>query len=217
MKRTPDLDRVASAQLQRPQGVVLKGQFIDVLRSPKGKIKGVCLQTETATYSIKLPKYLRPVLVRELTPGDFVQVWAYCEAEQWRGINILPLSEPERIDLQENWQARQFVPTSSPNVDTAAVSEASAIAPTEPSASAPKPLCVQVCRKGKCFKQGGRQIMQSLETAIADDPNLQHVSVEGVGCLKACKKGPNIKLSHSKKVISGVTPDNALTIVTKYA
>jgi hypothetical protein len=112
MKRTPDLDRIASAQLQRPQGVVLKGQFTDVLRSPKGKIKGVCLQTETATYAIKLPKYLRPVLVRELTPGDFVQVWAYCEAERWRGINILPLAEPEQIALQASWQSRNAEPSS---------------------------------------------------------------------------------------------------------
>jgi (2Fe-2S) ferredoxin len=215
MKRTPDLDRIASAQLQRPQGVVLKGQFTDVLRSPKGKIKGVCLQTETATYAIKLPKYLRPVLVRELTPGDFVQVWAYCEAERWRGINILPLAEPEQIALQASWQSRNPEPSSATlNVGTAAATPESS---AQPSASPAKPLCVQVCRKGKCFKQGGRQIMQSLENEIAADPSLQHVSVEGVGCLKACKKGPNLKLSNSKKVISGVTPENAIALVAKHA
>jgi len=212
MKRTPDLDRVASAQLQRPQGVVLKGQFAEILRSPKGKVKGVHLQTETETYAVKLPKYLRPVLVRELTPGDFVQVWAYLEDEQWRGINILPLSEPEQIALPECWQSRQSAPE-----EVAAAPTTTAPASPVAAASAPKPLCVQVCRKGKCFKQGGRQIMQSLETAIAADPKLQHVSVEGVGCLKACKKGPNLRLSHSKKVVSGVTPDNAIAVVNKYA
>ncbi len=215
MKRTPDLDRIASAQLQRPPGVVLKGQFIDVLRSQKGKIKGVHLQTETETYAIKLPKYLRPVLVRELTLGDFVQVWAYCEEDQWRGINILPLSEPEQVAIRELWQARSISP------EAVALSDASLTPPAtvtaEPAAASPRPVCVQVCRKGKCFKQGGRKIMQSLETAIAADPNLQHVSVEGVGCLKACKKGPNLKFSHSKKVINGVTPDNAIALVNKYA
>ncbi|WP_204138112.1 (2Fe-2S) ferredoxin domain-containing protein [Halomicronema sp. CCY15110] len=210
MKRTPDLDRIASAQLQRPQGVVLKGQFTDVLRSPKGKIKGVCLQTETATYAIKLPKYLRPVLVRELTPGDFVQVWAYCEAERWRGINILPLAEPEQSALQARWQTRDTVSRPAPNqVETATAPESPALHP--------KPLCVQVCRKGTCFKRGGRQIMESLETVTAADPSLQHVSVEGVGCLKACKKGPNLKLSNAKKVISGVTPENAIALVAKHA
>jgi (2Fe-2S) ferredoxin len=59
--------------------------------------------------------------------------------------------------------------------------------------------------------------MQSLENEIAADPSLQHVSVEGVGCLKACKKGPNLKLSNSKKVISGVTPENAIALVAKHA
>ena len=211
MKRTPDLDRIASAQLQRPPGVVLKGKFVDVLRSPKGKIKGVQLETVTETYAIKLPKYLRPVLVRELTPGDFVQVWAYCEENQWRGINILPLSEPEQVAIRELWQAR-----STPQ-ETAISPDASPTVTPKPSTSSPRPVCVQVCRKGKCFKQGGRKIMQSLETEIAADPNLQHVSVEGVGCLKACKKGPNLKFSHSKKVINGVTPDNAIALVNKYA
>ncbi|MEM6714592.1 MAG: (2Fe-2S) ferredoxin domain-containing protein [Cyanobacteria bacterium P01_D01_bin.6] len=212
MKRTPDLARVAKADVQLPQRVVLKGQFTEVMRSAKGKVKGLYLRAEAETYAIKLPKYLRPMLVRELSPGAFVQVWADFDEEKWRGINVLPLSEQEAIALQKSWQT----PTARHTDATVATVEPSLKA-AKSSPPSSKKLCVKVCRKGKCFKQGGRQIIQSLETAIATDPNLQHVSVEGVGCLKACKKGPNLKLSNSPKVINGVTPSNVIDIVTRYA
>jgi len=209
MKLTPDVDRVSNAALQRPTGVVLKGQFTEVWRSEKGKIKGLRLRTETQTYTIKLPKYLRPMLVRELAPHAFVQVWACHEDDQWRGINIMPLSDCEAIALRDAWQLQESVSVTEPPAEVAPAVGAA------PGSS--QKLCVKVCRKGKCFKQGGRQIMQSLEAAIAEDSNLQHIDVEGVGCLKACKKGPNIQLSHSKRVISGVTPENALALVAKHA
>lgn len=204
MKRTPDIDHIRPAELQRPQGVVLKGQFTEVWRSDKGKIKGLHLRTESDTYPIKLPKYLRPMLVRELAPHAFVQVWAYHDDEKWRGINIMPLSECEAIALRDTWQSQP------------AASDCLAATATVTVEETPQKLCVKVCSKGKCFKQGGRQVMKSLEAAIAEDPSLQHVTVEGVGCLKACKKGPNIKLSNFKKVISGVTPDNVVTLVHQH-
>ncbi len=204
MKRTSDLDRVASAAVHRPQGVVLQGQFTEVLRSAKGKLKGIYLRSDTEIYAIKLPKYLRPMLVRELAPGTFVQVWAYFDDEKWRGLNLLPLPEDEAITLRETWQSHTLA-------------EATVTPSAEPEATSPKPLCVKVCRKGSCFKQGGKKIMQSLAAEIAADPTLQHISVEGVGCLKACKRGPNLKLSNSKKVITGVTPSNALDLVRKHA
>lgn len=204
MKPTHAIDIVVEANLKRPQGEVLKGQFVEVLRSSKGKLKGIVLRTAEQTYRIKLPKYLRPVLVRELAPSAFVQVWAYPDDDHWRGVNIMPLEECEAIALRET-----FVHLDHSTADTATV-EASA----GPSQSAPQ-MCVQVCRKGKCFKQGGKHILQTLQAEVAANPKLQHISVEGVGCMKACKKGPNLKLSNSKKVISGVTPETALSLITQ--
>ncbi|MEM8546350.1 MAG: (2Fe-2S) ferredoxin domain-containing protein [Cyanobacteria bacterium P01_H01_bin.119] len=202
----PNAERIAKAQFQRPTGVVLKGQFTEVLRSPKGKVKGIQLRTATQTYAIKLPKYLRPMLVRELTPLTFVEVWAYPDEQKWRGINVAPLPDREASALQAAWQAQGIAP---------AIASESA---EKSAADSPLPsLCVQVCRKGKCFKRGSREIMRSLEAAIAADSQLQNVSVVGVGCMKACKKGPNIKLSNSSKVIGGVTPDNILALVQQRA
>ena len=198
IESTSGIDWVTQAELQRPEGTVLKGQFVDVLRSKKGKLKGITLRTPVQEYAIKLPKYLRPVVVRELAPHAFVQVWAYREEDKWRGINILPLAEAEAIALRNLWQ--ELPPPT----------------PPEPVASRPQ-LCVKVCSKGKCFKRGGRQILQTLRAEVAADPNLSHVSVKGVGCMSACKQGPNLQLSTSKKVISGVTSANALPLIAKHS
>jgi hypothetical protein len=202
MKPTSDINIVADAHLKRPQGEVLKGQFIDVLRSEKGKLKGLVLRTAAQTYDIKVPKYLRPMLVRELAPHAFVQVWAYPDDDYWRGINIMPLEESDAIALRTAWEGEE--PTA-----------AAVASPAPTAAKSPQKLCVQVCRKGKCFKRGGKHILQTLQAEVAANPDLHHISVEGVGCMDACKKGPNLKLSTSKKVVSGVTPETALSLITQ--
>lgn len=204
MKTTQDINIVADADLRRPRGEVLKGQFVEVLRSEKGKLKGIVLRTADNTYDIKLPKYLRPVLVRELAPHAFVQVWAYPDENRWRGINIMPLEECEAIALRDIFHRDETSATNFPPIEKSSDK-------TEP----PKKMCVQVCRKGKCFKQGGRRILETLQAEVAENPGLQHISVEGVGCMKACKKGPNLKLANSKKVISGVTPETALSLISQ--
>ncbi len=177
----------AVADVAAPTGQVIKGQYAGVYRSDKGKIKGLMLQAGAEEYSIKLPKYLRPMLVRELAPGDFVQVWAYPEDNLWRAINVLPLPDGEVETLQQQWGNI---------VATAARAQ-------------PKRLCIEVCSKGKCFKQGGRQIYNDLQAAVDSDPELSHVSVKATGCMKACKHGPNLRLP-SGQMIHRATPANAL-------
>ncbi len=206
MKSRQDTQAVASANIKRPQGAVLKGQYIDVLRSQKGKLKGIVLRTADGTYSIKLPKYLRPVLVRELAPHAFVQVWAYPDEGDWRGINLMPLEEADAIALRDIWADLN-----------GATQTTEAAVPTPKPQPASNKLCVHVCRKGKCFKQGGAKLLKTLQTEVATNPELAHVTVEGVGCMKECKRGPNLKFSNSKKVINGVTAESALSLITAKA
>ncbi|MGB3203241.1 MAG: (2Fe-2S) ferredoxin domain-containing protein [Nodosilinea sp.] len=174
-----------------PTGQVLKGQYAGAYRSGKGKIKGLLLQAGETEYTIKLPKYLRPMLVRELTPGEFVQVWAYAEEDRWRAINILPLPGCEAEALRQQWEA--FSPP-----------------PSAPIKAQPKRLCIEVCTKGKCYKQGGKQLHSALQDAVEADPNLSHVSIKGTGCMKACKHGPNLRLPNGR-MLHGATPTQALS------
>lgn len=182
----------AEAKAPAPTGQVLKGLYAGAYRSDKGKIKGMLLQIGETEFTVKLPKYLRPMLVRELAPGDFVQVWAYPEDDRWRAINVLPLPACEVETLRQQWG------------DLAPV--------TEP--PQPKRMCIEVCSKGKCFKQGGRQTYHDLQAAIDDNPELSHVSVKATGCMKACKHGPNLRLP-SGQMLHRASPAEALAKLGK--
>ncbi len=177
-----------------PTGQVLKGQYAGAYRSEKGKIKGLVLQVGPVECTIKLPKYLRPMLVHELAPGDFIQVWAYPEADRWRGINILPLPDGEAATLRQQWGG--FSPV------------AEADAPQQ------KRLCLEVCTKGKCYKQGGRQLQAALQEAVDGDPTLAHVSIKATGCMNACKHGPNLRLPNGR-MLHRATPTEALAYLDR--
>lgn len=182
----------ALAEPLRPQGLVLKGQYTGAWRSEKGKLKGLLLNTGDREYVIKLPKYLRPMLVRELMPNALIQVWVYPDGQIWRGINILPLSEPECLALQ------------------------SVLASTPAPVSPPAPsVSIQVCSKGKCCKQGSQRIWQRLQAEVAANPQLQHVSVELTGCLKACKQGPNLRVLPGGQVLNQASTATALAVLSE--
>lgn len=172
------------------QGRVLKGRYSDVLRSEKGKLKGIRLQTGEQELSIKLPKYLRPMLVRELEPGALIQVWAYPEGTVWYAINILPLplNEVEALGLS-------------------ALSEGS-------QERVPR-TCIQVCRKGTCCKRGSSELWQALHREIEVNPEFQDVELEATGCLKACKRGPNLRLGATGEVISWAKPEDAPAVLAR--
>ncbi|HSM83747.1 MAG TPA: (2Fe-2S) ferredoxin domain-containing protein, partial [Nodosilinea sp.] len=122
---------------------------------------------------------------RELAPGEFLQVWAYPEDDRWRAVNILPLPEAEAAALGQRWGE------------------------PGPAPAPQKRLCIEVCTKGKCYKQGGRQLYTALQTAVEGDPALAAVAVKSTGCMKACKHGPNLRLP-SGKMLHHATPAQAL-------
>ncbi|NJL45094.1 MAG: (2Fe-2S) ferredoxin domain-containing protein [Leptolyngbyaceae cyanobacterium SM2_3_12] len=185
-----------------PRARCCRGQYTCPYRSSKGKIKGLILRVGSGEhlteYHVKLPKYLRPMLVRELQPGAMVQVLAYPEDDRWRALNLTPwVNAP--YDTVGSSQPEQFI--------------SSQAVPT--SKAKTKSLCVEVCRKGKCHKQGSHQILTALEAEVKANPDLQHVSIKPTGCLKACKHGPNLRLRSSGQVVSCPTPQKALAVLAK--
>lgn len=201
MEPTSTMTSALETSSSHPQGSVLKGQYTGVYRSSKGKLKGLRLKSGTEEYTIKLPKYLRPMLVRELEPETFIQVWAYPDEGIWRGINILPLPEAEISKLQQltSIAPSQQQPQSSKG--------------TEPKGTE---ICIQICRKGTCFKKGSKAILQILQAEVESNPNLQHISIEATGCMKSCKKGPNLRIMPSGKELNHVNQNTALAVLSKY-
>lgn len=188
------------------QGQVLKGRYLEPYRSKKGKLKGVILQVGDTTYTITFPKYLRPMLVREIEPEAFIQVWSYPDDGLWRAINVLPMTVEEAEVLLRQWQESPPEPLKEPDNFTQTSAEV-------PSA---EKKCIQVCRKGKCYKQGSTHIWHVLQREVEANPALQHISIEATGCMNACKKGPNLKVMPRGKMLSGMTPEQALDVLAKY-
>jgi len=205
MTSTQQFPSTATAVPLTSQGQVLKGRYIEPYRSRKGKLKGLMLQVGTLTYCIKLPKYLRPMLVRELEVGAFVQVWGYPEDDIWRAINIFPFPEADLADLRHQGQdaSPQPIPVASLGTNPAATS-----------AKQTDKRCIKVCQKGKCYKQGGKKIWKALQAEIDGNPDLQHISLKATGCMKACQKAPNLKVLPKGKIVNRVTPEQALTILS---
>ncbi|HEY9761004.1 MAG TPA: (2Fe-2S) ferredoxin domain-containing protein [Trichocoleus sp.] len=183
-----------------PQFRVLEGQFVRELRSSKGKLKGICLQTVDREYSIKLPKYLRPMLARELEQGGIVRVWVSPKKEDWVALNVIPLT-PKGLNSLE------------PVSETL---EASRRVHAHSTKTREPEFCVQVCRKGSCCKRGSREIYDQIETAIATNPALENVRLESTGCLKECKKGPAIRISPTKETLTHVTPQTVEAILEEH-
>lgn len=208
-------------QQSSPQGQLLWGRYIGPLRSAKGKIKGLMLHHADGELAIKLPKYLRPLLVRDLAPGAWVQVWAYREDDRWQGTNLIPWPEAEvsqalKDNLAQPSTAAGGKPvTLSPSLARPQDAPPAKAAKSSTKKSSTKKACIQVCRKGKCLKQGGQQILQTLKAEVEANPDLQHISVEGTGCMGACKQGPNLRVMPQKKMHSRVTPDRALRLLAR--
>lgn len=86
----------------------------------------------------------------------------------------------------------------------------------------PKANCPQakakilVCQKSDCQKRGGRAICQALETALSDRGLEDHVTIQGTGCLKQCKAGPNIILMPDKTRYSRIEPAKIPGIIEKH-
>lgn len=174
---------------------ILEGRFVGSLASPKGKLKGLRLQTSEQEYTIKLPKFLRLVAERELEPGQRVRVWASPTKGEWIALNIIPLSPKRREALGEL-----------PSLPTAKETKKAAAAPAR----------LQVCRRGSCCKRGSTAVYEAAAAAIATNPALSHLRLEPSGCLKECKKGPAIKLSPTQEVFTKVTPQNVPAILEEH-
>jgi len=174
------------------QGQVLKGLYIRPFRSSKGKIKGLQLAAPQGEYAIKLPKYLRPMLVRDLSPGEPLQVWAYQDEDQWRAINVLPL----------------------PPAEAAALTVEGTPAEREPQPQQEQGTCVvEVCRKGKCYRQGSLAMVEALQRAAKANPELR-LEIRPTGCMKACKQGPNVRLGDRKKLMHHASAEQVLAALS---
>lgn len=171
---------------QQHQKNVLLGRYLGLTLSSKGKPKSLKLATSQGEQVIKLPKYVGYALRQEVEPGAWVRVWVQPKGDSLRAILVVPLS-PKEI----------MVPPESP-------------VPASPVGK------IQVCKKGSCAKRGSQEVWQTLKTALQQDSCGSEVVLEGTSCLKACKKGPNIRLWPDQVQYNQVQPSQIPAILQQH-
>lgn len=145
----------------------LHGQLLAFVIKDGYKVKYLRVAVENTELWIKLPKNVRKNLDPRLNPGCYLNI----EGTQ-------KLHKPGKTKF------------------TAEVVELAQSSASKPLKTNPKPEKAQarilVCGKSACRKRGGGQVCQILEEKLRDRGLEDQVQIKTTGCLKACKKGPNM-------------------------
>ncbi|MCC3405355.1 MAG: (2Fe-2S) ferredoxin domain-containing protein [Microcoleus sp. PH2017_10_PVI_O_A] len=196
----------------------LEGEILSLIIEDGYKLKYLRIGTDRKIeYLVKLAKELRSFLAPVLTPGLRVKVAGEKELNLKNGkiklkARSLTLARsPEQID--------------STSVPAGVLIEDSAIGKTEVTsptavqtvkARAKTQTKILVCQKSDCQKRGGAAVCKALEKALNARGLEEQVTVQGTGCLKQCKAGPNIVVMPDKTRYSRIKPAEVPAIVDKH-
>jgi (2Fe-2S) ferredoxin len=170
----------------------LEGRFLG-FAAEGYQLKLIRLATATGDYTIKLPKELRSLLYRTLTPGEWVQVTGFRKLDAGRvklkAEQVLPLLQSNRPALSLLQPLSQ---ATSPQLSMGGAGQQHSEPPASPSFAATKAQAILVCQKSDCCKRGGNALVQTLRTELAERGLTEQVKICGTGCMKRCKAGPNL-------------------------
>ncbi len=75
---------------------------------------------------------------------------------------------------------------------------------------------VLICQKSNCWKKGGQQVYKKLESVLSDRNLSEQISIRKTGCLKKCKKAPNLVMLPDKAHYTKVKPQQVADLVDKH-
>ncbi len=174
----------------------ITGKLEDYISKSNDYIKSLQLVTEQDEYSIKLAKELRNSWNEQLQPGCLLKVTGMRKYEIHKGkvkykaygIELLdkPVVESVVSDIQDG------------------------------KVGAKAKAKVLFCQKSTCWKKGGKAACASLKAELERRGISNQVEIKTVGCLKQCKKAPNIVMMPDKARYSKVNPKQISKLVEKH-
>ncbi|MEM8672447.1 MAG: (2Fe-2S) ferredoxin domain-containing protein [Cyanobacteria bacterium P01_G01_bin.67] len=75
---------------------------------------------------------------------------------------------------------------------------------------------VLICQKSNCWKKGGKQVCQELESILGDRGLIEEIPIKKTGCLKQCKKAPALVMMPDKARYNRVKPKQVVALVEKH-
>ena len=84
-----------------------------------------------------------------------------------------------------------------------------------PRSVAPPAAKILFCQKSDCLKRGGKAMCHALEQALVDRHLTDRVTLQGTGCMKDCRQGPNL-IMPGKNRYHRVAPQTIPTLIDEY-
>ncbi len=202
----------------------LEGEILSLIIEDGYKLKYLRICSDRGIeFLVKLCKELRESLSSVLTPGLRVQVAGEKQLNLKNGKLKL---KAYSLKLSDRNSDRASQPLDLANTPVALVTSPSAIdnnsilshatAAQTVKAPAKTQTKILVCQKSDCQKRGGAAVCKALENALNSRGLEGQVTVQGTGCLKQCKAGPNIILMPDKTRYSRIAPAEIPAIIDKH-
>jgi len=78
----------------------------------------------------------------------------------------------------------------------------------------PKPFAVKICLGSSCYTRGSREILESIQSYIAEEKLESLVMLTGSLCEEQCRSGPTITINDV--TYTGVDKKKALDLLDKH-
>lgn len=176
---------------ERRSTLSLEGRCLGVIFKD-GFPKRLRLLTADGEHTVKLAKEVRISLSQDIVPGVWIQVWGEKKTSYKPGEATL---KAYKVSLTAPGKPEETPPITVPR----------------PTASAK----ILVCQKSDCMKRGGKAVCHALEAALSDR-QLSDVKIQGTGCMKHCKAGPNIVFMPEKTRYSRVSAQDVGALVDEH-
>lgn len=178
------------------------GQLQDITIKSDGKIKYLLLSTDQGDYSIKVAKDQPKSLGKKLQLGCKLKVKGMLKQKVKRDKAEYKAYSVELLDL--------------PVVKEISHGDISAVKTSKTSKTKKTKAKVLICKKSNCWNKGGKEIYKQLVSELKNQGITEQVEIKTTGCLKKCKKAPNMVVLPDKEQYVRVKPKQIPVIVGKH-
>ncbi|MEM9540912.1 MAG: (2Fe-2S) ferredoxin domain-containing protein [Cyanobacteria bacterium P01_E01_bin.42] len=190
------------------------GQLLGFVIKDGYKIKYLRLIFEEREYWIKVPKELRSTLDpgagSDIVPGCWLEVSGTQKRKKTGAVKLYA----ESITLTQQPQVSDAIAQQPQTIKV----EAIAPPPVKETVKEKKAAkaSILVCQKSTCRKRGGDAVYRALETELRDRGLDDRVKIKGTGCLKQCKKAPNVVVMPDKARYTNVDRGQVPQLIEKH-
>lgn len=176
----------------------LRGKLLGFVLKDGYKIKYLKMNFSEREYWVKLPKELRKEINQDIPIGSDLTIIGYSQKCHKTGIIKLTATEITLVKKEQDLRDSSINNIVEKNTSKKATTR------------------ILVCGKSTCRKQGSDSICQMLENQIKNHHLENEIEIKVTGCLKQCKKAPNLVILPDKISYNRVTSAQIPDLLAKF-